>query len=825
MSYQLATPSRLILDTNLFDFDPEALTAPSLCVQAPGGHGKSALLRELSADGVLIVDDAHLLDDARLKELRGIAESTVASGQSRMVVGYRPWPKPAGLVELLEVLRRRGPQLVLGPFSQAQTLEYLQMVMDTAPAPALARSIHEHTGGVPRFVERLARTMREPGDSVPASAVMQFGPDLEAIPGEVLQVLLAAATGIDLPVDVLGALLSREPHEVDEVVAATKATGLMSQDGKLPPIVRRAVVTLSPASYRDGVWRRLAQLQLQRGASVLPLARSLHSAGFTSGHLAVVFEAAAAEALGEDPALASRLYAVAASSGRPAAARQAYAAALSGDLDFALRQADRILSTPDSPERVDAAMVAATALAHRGQLGRSAELYRWSGTAPSRAFAAIAAAGMGQPEGLDSVTQQGSAADPRTPPTLLGSASALMARGVRETLAGSPAAALSTLVQASALLEPAGQAALLPDSPSALAALVGLHCGEFDIGSSVLDRAIGSRMGSTLMSHRHLLLQAWILMARGQTAAAGERLSMAMVGIGPLEPRDLLFAVALEVGIARRNSDLPGLQRGWAKAREAVVLHAVDLFTLLPLGEFAIAAARLGELGTLSSHLYQARALLERLGNPVLWATPLHWSALHAAIVMDEHAAADEHVAALATARHTRYGAAVAAAGESWLSVLRGNIDPAKVEAAARGLHGIGLAWDGARLAGQAAIRTSDRRAMTLLLDCARMLQGRPSTRSGTSSSGDTAIADPDGGTLSEREKEVAELVVAGLTYKQIGDKLFISAKTVEHHVARIRQRLNCANRGELLARLRSMAADRTNAPAARVPWPRRPSP
>jgi DNA-binding CsgD family transcriptional regulator len=43
------------------------------------------------------------------------------------------------------------------------------------------------------------------------------------------------------------------------------------------------------------------------------------------------------------------------------------------------------------------------------------------------------------------------------------------------------------------------------------------------------------------------------------------------------------------------------------------------------------------------------------------------------------------------------------------------------------------------------------------------------------------------------------------MTYKQIGERLFISAKTVEHHVARIRQRLGSASRRELLVRLRTL--------------------
>jgi DNA-binding CsgD family transcriptional regulator len=47
--------------------------------------------------------------------------------------------------------------------------------------------------------------------------------------------------------------------------------------------------------------------------------------------------------------------------------------------------------------------------------------------------------------------------------------------------------------------------------------------------------------------------------------------------------------------------------------------------------------------------------------------------------------------------------------------------------------------------------------------------------------------------------------VLEGLTYKQIGEQLFISAKTVEHHVARMRQRLGSGSRGELFAHLRQI--------------------
>jgi DNA-binding CsgD family transcriptional regulator len=822
----------------------------SVGIHAPGGYGKSAVLRELALiyrragvrvvdelrtgadevaeDCVLLVDDAHLLDESRLRELCRLVETR----RHRLAIAYRPWPRPSIVAELAELLKRDGAPLVLGPFTEEQTATFLAGASGAEAHPAVVQFVHSQTGGVPRFVDRLARALGA-GDSVPTevpqSAVIQFGADLEDLDVDVRRLLLAVATGVKLPLHLLTALLSKDPDAVDEIVKAARATGLLGPDDRLPPMVWRAVVSLSPATHRIAVWQRLAELQLQRGAPVLPLVRTLLGAGIASDSLATVFEAAGDEALAEEPALAAELFAAAAAAGRPTAARHALAAALAGDLDSALRLSDRLIAARASPERADGAQVAATALTHRGHVGRGAELYRWSGTGSSIAFAAIGYLGTGHPDESDRLLLHSPPTD--GPPTLLASAALLMARGVRETLAGSPTAALSALVQASALLEPAGRAALLPDSPAALAALVALHSGEFDIAERVLDRAVAARMGGALMARRHRLLQAWILMVRGNTAAAAQSLAAVAAGPAPLESRDLLFATALEMGIARRNSDLPTLQRSWGYAREAVVRHPVDLFTLLPLGEFTIAAARLGELGALLPHLRDARLLLHRLGDPALWSAPLHWSALHAAIIAEEPTAAEDHVRALVSAAgHTRYGSVVAAAAESWVEVLHGVVDPAKVETAARGLHGAGLCWDGARLAGQAAIRTSDRRAMTVLLDCARVLQGRPAGPRGAGQPAEStaqvadAVTVPGESRLSDREQEVADLVLAGMTYKQIGDRLFISAKTVEHHVARMRQRLGCGSRSELLARLRAMAAERSGGGPVGVPWPRQPS-
>ena len=95
---------------------------------------------------------------------------------------------------------------------------------------------------------------------------------------------------------------------------------------------------------------------------------------------------------------------------------------------------------------------------------------------------------------------------------------------------------------------------------------------------------------------------------------------------------------------------------------------------------------------------------------------------------------------------------------------------------------------------------------MARLLACARDL--RPGTAAPTrpaDQSDDSPAAGPGGAesALSAREREVARLILDGKTYGEIGEAIFVSPRTVEHHVARIRRRLGVTTRSELLDRLR----------------------
>ncbi|GAA5123547.1 helix-turn-helix transcriptional regulator [Pseudonocardia adelaidensis] len=853
-------------------------TSRRVDVIGPGGHGKTVLLdalaatfaaagltvhreiagvTELGTDDALLLDDAHLLPPDELERLAVLA----AAPGGHLVVAHRPWPRPPGTAALGSALAATRPPVVLEALDRTGVAARAALLLGgDAPPPHLVDHVLEQTAGLPGLVDRLLGALLEqsgldrvrgvlPGEP-PAGLLVQLGYLVHGLGDGVGGLLLARALGAPLESEVLVPLLGLSPDDgaaqLDELLEAARAAGMLTGDGRAVPLVSAAVLARTPRASRVELRRTLAEIELDRGGNVLAAARGLLGTGASGSRVAAVFTAAGEEALRTGSPAAGELFEAAVRAGSPAlglAASRAEAAVLTGDLDLALTQADQVLSDPDqvSPaDAVRAGTVAAAVLAHRGMLGRSAELYRWMGTALEPAMGATAVLavpaliGTGALDEAAKLLQAPPAGGgaPKRPPTLLAGAEELMAQGVYDSVAGSPTAALSQLTRAASLLEASQRAALLPDTPAALAALVAVHCGELDVAQSVLERALRVGLGGRGSVTRHRLLLGWIALFRGATGAARSALAVASPPGAVLEPRDEFLAAALDVALARRAGDLAVLMTAWGRAREAIVRHPVDLFVLQQLGELWVAATRLRESSWVRPHLDEATDLLSRLGDPALWAAPLHWSGLQAAILSENRDAAKRHAAALeAAADGSRYAAAMAAAAQHWVRLLEAEVDAAGVEAAARGLHAVGMAWEGGKLAGQAAIRTHDRKAMTALLACARALQSTgPATRAVAVEA--DADSDPRGvpaaaveaepvpdqaadgvdGPLSEREREVAGLVLEGLTYRQIGERLFISAKTVEHHVARMRQRLGSGSRGELFAHLRQIVGPGTEA-------------
>ncbi|GAY11086.1 helix-turn-helix transcriptional regulator [Pseudonocardia sp. N23] len=854
-------------------------------VVAPAGHGKTVLL-DLVADAyraagaavlralpddvppgaVLVVDDVHLLPTADLRRLCDIA----AARSHRIVVAHRPWPTGPELAALGGAIAGGGTLLVLGALDRPGVAARAARVLRERPPVPLVDHVLAQTGGLPDLVDRHLTGILDqigPADRArlahpggiptrpPQNVVHQVGYAVYGMERRVRELLVALALGAPRDAEVLVPLLGLADaagggiDEVDELVEEARSAGHLTADGALPPVVAFAIRQRVPGARRLEVRRTLAEIELDRGGSVLTAARGLLDTGATGARAAEVFVAGAEEAARTGDPVAGPLYEAAVAAGAPAlrlAARRAEAAVRAGDLDLALAQADQVLSHVDAVDIEDAVLAgtaAAAVLAHRGLLARSAELYRWmsavGGSAEIGPLAVPALIGTGALDEARALLSEPAApaaptpaippppsilappplfggpspsASAGRPPTLLASAEQLMAAGVLDSVAGSATRALSQLARSASLLEASNRAALLPDTPAALAALVAIHCGELDVAQSVLDRAVDVELGGPAAITRHQLLLAWIAVFRGAIPTARSLLATASPIGARLEPRDELLAAALDVSIARRAGDLAALMPAWGRAREAIVRHPVDLFVLQPLGELAIAANRLRETSWVRPHLEEAAALLDRLGRPALWSAPLHWSQLHAAIVADDRDAARLHADALREAAPvSRYATAMADAAPHWVNLMDAEVDADAVEAAARGLHAVGLSWEGGKLAGQAAIRTRDRKAMTALLGAARAMQGGGGPVSAPHP--DTPAPEPEDlgeGPLSDREREVAKLVLEGLTYKQVGERLFISAKTVEHHVARMRQRLGSNSRGELFAHLRQIVGPDT---------------
>lgn len=674
--------------------------------------------------------------------------------------------------------------------------------LQRAERPVPLQASPDHQGHPPHVTELVASQLRG------AQAAVR-------------DLLLALSVGFalpgPLPADLQHKLDSGTVEDLDALVDRAETAGLLRPDGTVLGTVQHALLASTPTAKVHALQRELVSVFMSAGQPLGSLARELARGGLADHRVAAELEQAADAALEGDPRLAFQLYEEALVAGADplaTAARRAQAAAGDGELDAAARIIDALLVSPDPPDVRRGADVAASVWAQRGMLARAADVYSWLGAArvgPSAPLAAVAMIGAGDRSGAESIFQPDA---PAASPTLLAAALVQTGQGIIASLGDKPHQGISLLIHASDMLNSARIALPLPETPAALAALLALHSGDPHLAETVCRSAAAAGQGGNSAQPRLLLLQGWAAMMQDKPEEA--RLAAteaAKANPWPLVPRDEFMCAALEVGLARRNGDVPELLRAWERAREAMLHTSVDLYSLLPWGELLIAAARLRETPRVAQYLDEAWKLLGQLDDPALWAVPLHWAAVQAALLNESPADLAPHATALARASaHSQLAAVLATAGKAWVSVLAGRFRPADVEGAARLLGAVGMPWEGARLAGHAAARADERRDMMRLLACARDLhpQGPPAgaasraadLRPGAAeTAGSRAQSDASG--LSEREKEVARLVLEGKTYREIGEAIYISPRTAEHHIARIRRRLGAENRSDLLTRLR----------------------
>ncbi|MGV9194839.1 LuxR C-terminal-related transcriptional regulator [Microbacterium sp. MC2] len=781
-------------------------------VIGPAGSGKTTALRALSdqlrargatvtggaggdgSGGVMLVDDAHTLGGEELEALIRLAADPDAS----LVVAHRPHDDER-LRRLTARLEAASAPILLGELTAEQIVTATRLPL------TCARAMVKLTGGLTWLT--LAAVDAHDADACDLDpGHRELTPALRQLIAHRLDYLDGAARSA------VEALCLFEPADLarmtpptgtwDAAVAAGFAAGLLSPNGTPPRAVRAAVHAVIPP-------HRVAALTEAAGRDTLPVVDDEEWESWSSrpGDASPQSRAdrlvAHADALrADDPVRALALYREAWAGGaepRGLGLRFAIAALGAGDLDTATSCFDRMLASPDPATVGDAVAAALAVWAARGTLAAGA-----AGAADEAAASPIAHARL-------SLAMLGTGTAPRPAPApvdgahdTLTVASEALGAALDASLGTDVEGAVDALVLASELYNATQSDFPLVEPPAVPAAAAALAIGALPVAAATLEAAVAAQQGGPWARPRLRLWQAWIAIQANRPDEAHAHLDRAKDCGAGLLPRDRLILAACEVALARRYEHTAEVMSVFRDARPHLLRRRFDLYLHPFLSEFMLAGVRVGAADAVDRHFRAAQALLEQLGSPPLWATPLHWSGVQRGILMGRSDALVPHARTLlGAARHSAFAAQLATAGRTWTDVLAGRVDADAVESAAQSLAHRGLAWDGARLAAHGAARTSDKQASTQLLACARDLH--PKQVLAAPGPAPQAVATPDGTALSARELEVARLVLQGKTYVEIGQTLFISPRTAEHHIARIRRRLDATSRSDLLTRLRDL--------------------
>jgi DNA-binding CsgD family transcriptional regulator len=465
-----------------------------------------------------------------------------------------------------------------------------------------------------------------------------------------------------------------------------------------------------------------------------------------------------------------------------------------GEQIAAIAAADRALAAGADPEG-RAAMVAAAAAAADGALTESAARWRriaaivGSGgeavQARGRAALAWALVGRVDEAQVDLAAAREGLADPapRGLTVMLDGVSAVI-DAVRGDL-GTAAMRLSGLAATTVPPDP-----FAVDTWQEMAILLLAAAGEEEAARAML------AADPSEPTARRLLLAAWLDMRAGRLADA--KVGLAKAASQRALRRNAVLAAAITVGLARRSGDPNLLASCWHRAAPVVAGAEVELLQLDVWGELSAAAAAV-PAGTAAAASIAASldAAVVAAGGPVWCAAGAEWWRVQRAVMARDAAATTATAAAdslgeLAESAGSAQVDALAMAARCWSEVLAGNVDVDWVRRAGGRLVAVGRPWEAAALCMAAASAADDPAVSRQLLGAGRGLRGRVSH-------GRTAGTDG----LSQREREVGQLVLDGLTQREIGARLYISPKTVEQHVARLRQKLATGNRAELIAALR----------------------
>ncbi|MEA3215410.1 MAG: hypothetical protein QOJ19_1566 [Acidimicrobiia bacterium] len=790
--------------------------------------------------GWLVVDDAQWLDESSLAVLAAVAERT-AEADVAVLVAFRPVPtgQRAGLAVLEHHALAASNLFVLAPLDAVETGGLVAAVTGGAADVALITQVLELTGGSPLLADRLVRAWVEnnqlDGGRLPADAAA-------TVPEQVLT-LIRGRLGSLGPTERSGLVrLAAGLSTPPAVLASLQAAGLLQPDGRTP--VALIATALGQVLGAD-VWAAAIGSSDELRAISLDALRSLAgpmaTAGLTDGNARAIYRELGDRLHVAAPGEASDWYRTALR-GDPgsAAVRTALAESMlgTGHVEQAVREAEAVLQPPtssqnpsevSSPDRARALAVVGAALAARGLWSDARLRYEAaaiSGDSRSRLHAAICAAADGElavaQKLLAHVGEVGGADG--TGARLADLASLRVLTALLKSL--DPASEVGDVLRTARLAASLAEGSpLQPADAAGVAELAALLAVKADAPAtarrllrepdpqqstpSASRTPAPSRYGP--QAPRATLLAGWAALREGDLAAARGALDATarhhQAALESSSSTVTLLALGLRAALLRQSGDLTAGGQLAKQAPPLLVGIPVDLWTIEAVGELAALLHRFGQARPAETLTATAAGLLDRLGHPPLWAVRFHWGRLQVGVAIRQIERLAEPVAALrrladAHPALDHYSAAAAL----WHDVLGGRVDADRVAAVLATLNEVGLSWEASELAGQAAIRVDNGALAKSLLSQAREMRAATAPVAGAGVAESSGAVTPAG--LSERECEVGRLVLEGRTHRDIGGQLFISPKTVEHHVAHIRQKLGATSRAEFLAALNEDLAE-----------------
>ncbi|OUC75569.1 LuxR C-terminal-related transcriptional regulator [Gordonia lacunae] len=794
-----------------------------LCAVAVGtpGSGRSALLTAVheqlrrrdvpvsiglpAATGAgagpvfVLADDMHLWPGPMIQTALGMLDA----GTIGLIATAEPRELDPGVRLLRDRARPYGAVLELEALGTADVLTRATR-MGLTVDPTTASQIRRRCGGAPALVDAALRSVRAAAGGNPQG--------VDAPPDDLISIVERLARewhhrllrGLDpLTLAVLALASVRAPLDPDSVADAAGADRVAAA-GALDRargcgLLRGSDVFVSAAAgpLRDVLGdRRIGELRHKSAVTALRAAELTPDIALLAAE-AGVDDARIVDALvaGATDATAARAVVLLRAADRVAPGRDdvrllmAQRALASGDLDGAGGAADQRLETagPADPGVEEWVELAATVAAQRGLASHAADLYRWgaaNSSAPQSLPAAVALLAVGDSAAVTAIAE----ADRGRAPVASRAARSLVTRGLLATLDDADDTPSGDAVDAVIRgLSAGGAASRGPYAGRVLHAAIAVALNHGDTVGAQTIRSVAPESGRAL-------IDAEIALTVGDLEAAARLIP----SDDPVGMPERLRWQAIRLGLARRRGDTAALTTAWQHGLSLLAATEVDLYLLRSFGEFWIAAASLGQLSAVDRYVGAADRLLARLDDPPAWSQFWDFAGVQAAAVARDDAAVAHRMARLdLAAAQNRTARSLAVAARAWVSLTRGGSDTvadtaAEVTAAVDALRTIGLQWEAARLAGMAALRADDPTTAAGLLDTAR------------SAGEDRRRTPPVGGPLTDREAEVAHELLQGFTYREIGERLYISAKTVEHHVARIRRRLDAGSRSELLAALRA---------------------